>query len=104
MFNLFSDFFLEPGILGTPVRHDGFSFDGDIDMKRGLLRHDLNMKRQGSCEPPLILRPLNQGLLSPIQPNIGLLAQRKYFSPIMPVSTPTNFLPQSSQRNVEVCH
>ncbi|XP_028787966.1 RNA polymerase II C-terminal domain phosphatase-like 2 [Neltuma alba] len=121
---------LKPGLLGPPVRHDGFSVDCDNDMKRGLLtlRRDLNTKNQCSGESPLISRPLNEALPSPMQPKTGLgedhmcrrgqgndppfvsvkeskiaksdeyQAQEKFFSPTLPDA---NLPSQSSLRNGE---
>ncbi|KAI9115845.1 hypothetical protein K1719_012775 [Acacia pycnantha] len=68
---------LKPSLLGPPVRHGGFSVGCDNGMKRGLLtmRRDLNTKNQGFGEPPLISRPLNQAVLSPMQPKIGLVVE-----------------------------
>ncbi|EXC23668.1 hypothetical protein L484_015578 [Morus notabilis] len=65
-----------PGLLGTPVRRDGFS-DRDHDMKKGVstLKYGVEMRNQSSGEPPLLSRLPTHLSMPPVQAHGGWLVE-----------------------------
>ncbi|KAL5550325.1 hypothetical protein UlMin_000501 [Ulmus minor] len=65
-----------PGLLGPPVRRDGFS-DRDHDLKRGILsmKHGLDLRNHSSGDPPLLSRIPAQLSVLPVPTQGGWLAE-----------------------------